>query len=62
MFNIFLLRDVFERSKYCLDDWLSCMFDCIHVYVFLFLKNCFKVISIALLHLSIPSLSIKLFS
>ena len=46
MLNIFLLlRDVFEKSKCCLDPWLSCMFDCIHIYVFPFLKNCFKVTS-----------------
>ena len=38
---IFLLRDVFERSKCCLDPWLSCMVDCIHICIFLFLKNCF---------------------
>ena len=62
MFNIFLLRDVFERSKYCLDHWLSCMFDCIHICVFFFLKNCFKATLITPWHLSIPSLSIEIFS
>ena len=36
------LRDDFERLIWCLDHWLSCMFDCIHVSVFLFLKNCFE--------------------
>ena len=25
----FLLGDVFEGLKCCLDPWLSCMFDCI---------------------------------
>ena len=59
---IFLLRDVFERSKCCLDPWLSCMFDCIHICIFLFLKNCFKATSTAPRHLSIPGLSIELFS
>ena len=57
-----LLRDVFERSKCCLDPWLSCMFDCIYICVFLFLKNCFKATSIASRHLSILGLSIELFS
>ena len=36
-----LLRDVFERFIWCLDHWLSCILDCIHVYVFHFSKNCF---------------------
>ena len=36
--------------------------DCIHVYVFLFLKNCFCAISTTLWHLSIPGLSIELFN
>ena len=62
MLIIFLLRDVFGRSKCCLDPWLSCMFDYIHICVFLFLKNCFKVTSIAPRHLSIPNLPIELFS
>ena len=39
--TFFLLRDVFESLKCYLDPWLSCMFDCIHVCVFLFLKNGF---------------------
>ena len=34
-----LLRDDFERLIWCLDHWLSCMLDCIHVYVFLFSKK-----------------------
>ena len=62
MLIIFLLRDVFGRSKCCLDPWLSCMFDCIHTCVFLLLKNYFKVTSIAPRHLSIPELPIELFS
>ena len=62
MLIIFLLRDVFGRSKCCLDPWLSCMFDCIHTCVFLLLKNYFKVTSIAPRHLSIPDLPIELFS
>ena len=41
MLNIFLVGDVFERLKCYLDPWLSCIFDCIHVCVFLFLKKCF---------------------
>ena len=60
--NFLLLRDDLERSKYCLDPWLSCMFDCIHIYVFLFLKNCFKANSTAPRHLLIPGLSIELCS
>ena len=47
----FLLRDVFERLKCCLDPWLSCIFDCIHVCVFLFLENWFLAISIDPWHL-----------
>ena len=35
----FWLRDNFESSKCCLDHWLSCMFDCIHICIFLFLKT-----------------------
>ena len=50
---IFLLRDDFESLKYCLDPWLSCMLDCIHICVFPFLKNCFKANSIDSRHLSI---------
>ena len=36
--------------------------DCIHVYVFLFLKNCFCAILTTLWHLSILGLSIELFN
>ena len=36
-----LLSDDFESLKCCLDPWLSCMLDCIHICVFPFLKNCF---------------------
>ena len=39
--TLFMLRDDFESLKCCLDPWLSCMFDCIHVCVFLLLKNYF---------------------
>ena len=38
----FLLRDVLKRSKFCLEPWLSCSFDFIHVCVFLLSKNCFE--------------------
>ena len=38
----FKLRDYFERLLCWLDHWLSCMLDCIHVYVFLLSKNCFE--------------------
>ena len=42
MLNIFfLLRDDFESSKCCLDPLLSCMFDCIHVCVFLLFEKLF---------------------
>ena len=37
--TFFLLRDDFESLKCCLDLWLSSMFDCIHVCVFLFFKK-----------------------
>ena len=37
-----LLRDDFERFIWCLDHWLCCVFDCIHVCIFLFSKNCFQ--------------------
>ena len=38
----FKLRDYFERFLCWLDHWLSCMLDCIHICVFLLLKNCFE--------------------
>ena len=42
MFYIFfLLRDVFESLKFCLDLWLSSLLDCIHFYVFLFFEKLF---------------------
>ena len=42
MLCIFLLRDVFERLKCCLDLWLSSLLDYIHFNVFfLSLKNYF---------------------
>ena len=37
-----LVEDVFESITCCLDHWLSCMLDCILVYVFLLSKNCFE--------------------
>ena len=52
-------ENVFESLKYCLDHWLSCMFNCIHVCVFLFLKKLFLS---NLDNSSTPSLSIELFS
>ena len=39
--HFLLLRDVFESLKCCLDLWLSSMFDCIHICVFLFFENYF---------------------
>ena len=39
--NFFGLRDYFERFLCKLDHWLSCMLNCIHICVFLLLKNCF---------------------
>ena len=59
---IFLLRDDFESLKCCLDPWLSCMLDCIHIYVFPFLKNYFKATLTDPQHLSTPGLSVELFS
>ena len=43
--TFFLMRDDFESLKCCLDHWLYNMLDCIHICVFLFLKNCFKATS-----------------
>ena len=40
--KIFKLRDYFERLLCWLDHWLSCMLDCIHVWVYLLSKNCFE--------------------
>ena len=40
--EIFLVKRCFESLKCCLDLWLYSMLDCIHIRVFLFLKNCFK--------------------
>ena len=39
--TFFLLRDYFKSLKCCLDLWLSSMFDCIHVCVFLFFEKLF---------------------
>ena len=41
MLTILLMKDDFERLKYCLDLWLSSMFDCIHICVFLFFEKLF---------------------
>ena len=54
-----LLRDDFESSKCCLDPWLSCMFDCIYICVFLFFEKLFLS---NLNNSSTPSLSIEFFS
>ena len=62
MLNFFLLRNIFESWKWCLDPWLSCMFNGIHIYVFLSLKNCFKATLTDPRHLLIPGLSFELFS
>ena len=45
--TFFLLRDVFESLKYCLDIWLSSIFDCIHICAFLFFEKLFLSISTA---------------
>ena len=60
--TFFLMKDVFESLKCCLDHWLYSMLDCIHICVFLFLKNYFYAISIVAGHLSTVRLSTKLFS
>ena len=52
-----MLRDVFESLKCFLDHWLSCILDCIHVYVFLLLKNCFEKLA---RHLLDSQLSVEL--
>ena len=39
MLCIFLLRDVFESLKCCLDLWLSSLLDCIHFCVFPLLEK-----------------------
>ena len=54
----FFLRDDFESLKCCLDPWLSCMLDCIHIYVFPFL--CFKATSIDPWYLSTPPRSTEI--
>ena len=59
---IFLFRDDFDCSKCCSDPWLSCMLDCIHIYVFSFLKNCFKATLTDRRHLSTPGLFVDLFN
>ena len=59
---IFLLRDVFESLKCCLDPWLCCMLDCIYICGFSFLKNYFKATSIDPRHLSTLGLFVELFS
>ena len=57
MLDIFLLKDIFESSKCCLDPWLCYILNFIHICVFPFLKNCFKVISTPLRHLAYLSSS-----
>ena len=57
-----LLGDDFESLKCWLDLWLTCMLDCIHIYVFPFLKNYFKVTLTDPWHLPTPGLSMELFS
>ena len=52
-----LLRDYFERFLCWLDYWLSCMWDCIHICVFLLSENCFKKLA---LHLLDTLLSVEL--
>ena len=59
MLDIFLLRDVFESLKCCLDFWLSSMLDCIHFYVFLFHEKLFLHISTTSRYLSTARLSIE---
>ena len=54
-----LLRDDFENLKFCLDLWLSCMFDCIHICVFSLLEKLFLS---NLNSSSTPSLSVELLS
>ena len=39
--SFFLLRNVFESLKCCVDLWLSSMLDCIHVCVFLLFEKLF---------------------
>ena len=39
--TFFMLRDVFESLKCCLDLWLSSMLDCIQICVFLFFEKLF---------------------
>ena len=52
MLKIFKLRDYFKRFLYCLDHWLSCMLDCIHICVFHTSKNRFEKLSRHLPHTS----------
>ena len=42
MFLKIFVEDVFESLKCYFDHWLSCILDCIHVCVFLILKNYFE--------------------
>ena len=57
-----LLRDDFERFIWCLDHWLSCMLDCIHVCVFHFSKNCFYKLAQHLLDTLLSVELLKFFS
>ena len=60
--KIFKLRDYFERLLCWLDHWLSCMLDCIHVYVFLLSKNCFEKLAWHLLDTLLSVELLKFFS
>ena len=55
-----LLIDVFESLICCLNPWLSCMLNCIHICVFPFLKNWFYAIPTPPRHLAICR-ALKLF-
>ena len=57
-----LLRDDFERFICCLDHWLSCMLDCIHVCDFHFSKNCFYKLAQHLLDTLLSVELLKFFS
>ena len=60
--KIFKLRDYCERLLCWLDHWLSCMLDCIHVYVFLLSKNCFEKLAWHLLDTLLSVELLKFFS
>ena len=60
--KIFKLRDYCKRLLCWLDHWLSCMLDCIHVYVFLLSKNCFEKLAWHLLDTLLSVELLKFFS